>query len=64
MCLLYFGGVFAGYMVNLHRDQKRFPWGGVLLVLLVILVVLGLAGYVAVVRFGYQFQWTWPFLVQ
>ncbi len=64
MCLLYFGGVFAGYMVNLHRDQKRFPWGGVLLVLLVILIVLGLAGYVAVVRFGYQFQWTWPFLVQ
>jgi sec-independent protein translocase protein TatC len=26
MCLLFFVGLFAGYVLNLHREQHRFPW--------------------------------------
>ena len=26
MCLLFFIGVFAGYVLVLYREKKRFPW--------------------------------------
>ncbi|MCP5109716.1 MAG: twin-arginine translocase subunit TatC, partial [bacterium] len=38
MCLLYFVGVFAGYLLNLHRDKEKFPWGIVLMILVAILL--------------------------
>jgi len=64
MCLLYFVGVFAGYLLNLHRDNRRFPWWIVLLILLAIVIVLAGAGYLAITRYGYEFQWAWPFLTR
>ena len=31
MCLLFFVGVFASYLLVLKREGKKFPWGKVLL---------------------------------
>ncbi|HME05727.1 MAG TPA: twin-arginine translocase subunit TatC, partial [Bryobacteraceae bacterium] len=31
MCILYFVGVFAGLLVVMHREGRRFPWKPVLL---------------------------------
>ncbi len=62
MCLLYFVGVFAGYLLQLHRENRRFPWRRVLFVLAVLLALAALAIWVAVTRYGFQIQPAWPFL--
>jgi len=64
MCLLYFAGVFAGFLLNVHRDERRFPWTTVIIIVLVILMVLAGAGYFAATHYGYQFQPEWPFLTR
>src|SRR3974390_3486139 len=30
MCMLFFLGVFAGYILTLHREKRRFPWAKVI----------------------------------
>ena len=64
MCLLFFVGVFAGYLLVLHRENKRFPWGKVILWLLVALAILALAGWLLVVRYHYHLVKHWPFLTK
>lgn len=64
MCLLYFVGIFAGYLLNLHRDSRRFPWGIVILILISLLAIVSAAGYLLVTRYGYHFVTTWPFIVK
>ncbi|MBV8816784.1 MAG: twin-arginine translocase subunit TatC [Acidobacteriaceae bacterium] len=62
MTLLYFVGVFVGYLIVLRREGKAFPWK------LVALVVLGIVGAAAIViavliyRFGFKPLPHWPFL--
>ncbi len=62
MCMLFFLGVFASYLLVLKREKRKFPWADFLkwlgAVLLVLLVVL------AVAVFGYHkhLTWHWPFL--
>lgn len=64
MCLLYFIGVFAGYLLVLHREKRRFPWRPVLLTLFGILLLAALAVYIAVAHFGFKLVPFWPFLVR
>lgn len=64
MCLLYFVGVFASYLLVLHRDKRRFPWGKMLYGLLVVLVAIAGAVYLAVTKYGYHYVPHWPFLVR
>lgn len=64
MCLLYFVGVFASYILVLRRQEKAFPWAKVLLV---VLIMAGLAAgivYLAVTRYGYHLVQKWPFLIR
>jgi sec-independent protein translocase protein TatC len=64
MVALYFTGVFASYLLWLSRENKRFPWG-LLLLILVILAVVGAGGvWLAVNQYGYKLINTWPFLVR
>jgi sec-independent protein translocase protein TatC len=64
MCLLFFVGLFASYLLVLQRENQRFPWRKLLYPLLVI--VVGAAGivYLAVSRYGYQIVPHWPFLTR
>lgn len=64
MCLLYFVGVFASYLLVLHREQRRFPWRKVMLVGAGVLLAVAGAVYLAMVRYGYRLETHWPFLVR
>jgi sec-independent protein translocase protein TatC len=64
MVLLYFVGVFAGYLLNVQRDQQRFPWMAILLVVAtVILMTAGVVG-VLIWKYGFRLTGAWPFLVR
>ncbi|MCE5309875.1 MAG: twin-arginine translocase subunit TatC, partial [Acidobacteriales bacterium] len=52
MCLLFFVGIFAGYLLVLSREGKRFPWRYVLYVILAVLAVVAGAAYLAVTKYG------------
>ena len=62
MCLLFFVGVFAGYLLVLHRDKKRFPWAKVIPWLLVLLAILAVVAWVMVTKYHYHWLKHWPFL--
>jgi sec-independent protein translocase protein TatC len=64
MCLLFFVGLFAGYLLVLHREKRRFPWGPVLTYVGFIAVIVGLAIWFAVFRHWVQFVPHWPFFVK
>lgn len=64
MILLFFGGTFASYLLVLHREQRRFPWGKVLAVAGLVLALLAGGIAYAVLRLGYNLVWRWPFLVR
>jgi sec-independent protein translocase protein TatC len=64
MCMLFFVGVFAGHLLVLKREGRRFPWTKVFLVLLgAILIAAGFV-YLAVVHYHYHFIQHWPYLMK
>jgi sec-independent protein translocase protein TatC len=64
MCMLFFVGVFAGYLLVLHREKRKFPWAKVMPWLLVILVILALTTWVLVTKYHYHLVKHWPFLMK
>jgi sec-independent protein translocase protein TatC len=62
MCLLFFVGIFAGYLLTLHRENRRFPWGKALLLALPFLVLIAAAAYFLLPRYGFHFLAHWPFI--
>jgi len=62
MALLFFVGVFAGYLLTLHREKRKFPWKKVLLWLAPVLVLLAGAAYYLLTKYGFQFVPHWPFI--
>ena len=63
MILLYYAGIAASYVIVLRRENRKFPWGTVILILLGLLVVVALIGAFMVVELNYQLVPYWPFLV-
>lgn len=64
MILLYFVGVFASYLLVLHREGERFPWRRVFYVLGGLAALAAATAAVFLLRFGYHWVWKWPFLVK
>jgi sec-independent protein translocase protein TatC len=64
MILLYFVGVFAGWLLVLSREGKKFPWHVVFWILGGIGISTAATIYVMTSRFGYKFIEKWPFLTQ
>jgi len=62
MCMLFFVGVFASYLLVLKREGKKFPWGLVIRWTLVILAILAAAGYFAIAHYHLHLLRHWPFL--
>jgi sec-independent protein translocase protein TatC len=62
MCLLFFVGIFASFLLVMHREGRRFPWGKILGWGAVIIVALGSVCYLLLARFGYHLIRHWPFL--
>jgi sec-independent protein translocase protein TatC len=64
MLILFYLGVFLGYLVVLHREGRQFPWYNVLKITVLILLLIGAAVYVAITRFGVKPVPHWPFLMR
>jgi sec-independent protein translocase protein TatC len=64
MLVLFFVGVFASYLLVLHRENRRFPWLKLLYVLIVLLFAILAAMYLAVTKYGYHLVPSWPYLVR
>jgi len=63
MIILFYVGIFASYILVLHREKRRFPWGtffkwfGYVLVALIVISILAARYY------GYHVVLHWPFFV-
>jgi len=64
MCLLFFVGVFGGYILVLHREQQRFPWMRFVLWTLGALLILGAAAWIMTAKYHYHAVMNWPFLMR
>jgi sec-independent protein translocase protein TatC len=64
MCLLFYVGVFAGYLLVLKREGRRFPWAMVLTIGGIVLLVISALIYLAVVHYKLHPVPHWPFLVR
>src|SRR5947209_10823890 len=64
MCLLYFMGIFAGYLLVLRRENRRFPWKPFLITLVCLIAFVGALVATMVFKFNYHLAPHWPFLVK
>jgi sec-independent protein translocase protein TatC len=64
MCFLFYCGIFAGYLLILRRENRRFPWRVTLTVVLTVLLLLALVAYVSMTRYGMHLVPHWPFLTR
>ena len=64
MCLLYFMGIFASYLLVLRRENRRFPWGPFLITLGLLIAFIGALVSTMVFKFGYHLARHWPYLLR
>lgn len=64
MIILFYVGIFASYILVLHREKRRFPWRTFLRWLGIVVAFL-IAGALLVARYyGYHFVAHWPIFVR
>ena len=64
MCLLYFVGVFAGYLLVMRREGRRFPWRKVLPWVALVMILLAAFGYFEIRHYHLHYIRHWPFLAK
>ena len=64
MCMLFFLGVFASYLLVLHRENRRFPWAAFFKWLVVLVLLLAAVGAFVVGQMHLHWVWHWPFFVK
>jgi len=64
MCLLFYVGVFAAYILTLHRENRRFPWKTDSIIVIAVLLLLGVGLYIAITRHAVKVVPHWPFLLR
>jgi sec-independent protein translocase protein TatC len=64
MCLLFYVGIFAGYLLVLNREHRRFPWKKAMTIVLAVLLLLGTVLYLSITKFGMKLVPHWPFLTR
>lgn len=64
MCILYYLGIFVGYLFVLRREGRRFPWENVLKVTVLVLLLVSGVLYIAVARHMLKVVPHWPFLTR
>jgi sec-independent protein translocase protein TatC len=62
MILLFYIGIFASYLLVLHREKRKFPWRVFLKWTTIAIVVIGVLSYAAAWYYGYHFINHSPFL--
>lgn len=64
MILLFYVGIFASYLLVLHREERRFPWKRIFYILGPVLVLLAGGLFLAITKYGYHLVPHWPFLAR
>jgi sec-independent protein translocase protein TatC len=64
MCLLFYFGIFAGYLLVLNRENRRFPWKKTMTIVIPVLLLLALVLYLSITRYGMKLVPHWPFLTR
>jgi sec-independent protein translocase protein TatC len=64
MLVLYYLGVFLGYLFILHREGRRFPWENVLKITVLLLLVVAVGLWIAVGRHMLKLVPHWPFFTR
>ncbi len=63
MVALFFVGIFAGYILVLHREKRKFPWKRFWTIVAIVAAVLALALWIATARYHVlHYVPHWPFL--
>jgi sec-independent protein translocase protein TatC len=64
MCMLFYVGIFAGYLLVLHRENRRFPWKKAMTIIMAVLLLLALVLYLAITKYGVKVVPHWPFFTR
>jgi sec-independent protein translocase protein TatC len=64
MCILYYLGVFLGYLFVLKREGRRFPWENVLKITVLLILVAGGSIYLGVTYHLFKLVPHWPFFAR
>jgi len=64
MCVLFYVGIFAGYLLVLNRENRRFPWKKTMTIVIPVLLLLALVLYLSITRYGMRLVPHWPFLTR
>src|ERR1035441_1838802 len=64
MCFLFYIGIFAGYLLVLHREHRRFPWKKTMTIVIPVLLLLALVLYLCITKYGMRLVPHWPFLTR
>lgn len=64
MVLLFFVGVFVSYLLVLKRENRKFPWGKVLLAIGGVIVAIGIILAILIFHYHYHFIPKWPYLAK
>jgi sec-independent protein translocase protein TatC len=64
MCVLFYVGIFAGYLLVLHRENRRFPWKKTMTIVIPVLLLLALVIYLSITKYGMKLVPHWPFLTR
>lgn len=64
MIILFYIGIFASWILVLHREKRRFPWGTFLKWLGIILVLVALISWAVASYYGYHIAAQWPIFVR
>jgi sec-independent protein translocase protein TatC len=64
VCLLFYVGVFAGYLLVLKREDKQFPRVKVLMIAGMVLVAFSAILYFAAIYYKLHAISHWPFLIR
>ena len=64
MCVLFYVGIFAGYLLVLQRENRRFPWKKAMTIMIAVLLLLALVLYLAMTRYGLKVVPHWPFFAR
>jgi sec-independent protein translocase protein TatC len=62
MCMLFYIGIFAGYLLVLHREHRRFPWAKVLPWVGFVVTILAAIAWYFGSKYGYHLIGHWPFV--
>ncbi|HCC55681.1 MAG TPA: twin-arginine translocase subunit TatC [Solibacterales bacterium] len=64
MCLLFYVGILAAYLLQMSREGRKLPWPRILMWIGLGLVVLAGVASLAILKFGYKLISNWPFLAR